>query len=81
MSLSYQDLVAQLGKPTTDRKVIGMVGYRFDEWPCGCLRAVRMGNHVGYIPVNKEGQRIMSMTTSFHPCEEHREEFAEKEVI
>ena len=59
--MSYQELVARLGEPLTEKHLTGTTAVRADNWPCGCLRIVRM--------------RVDQMDVEFHPCQAHRQEF------
>ena len=78
MKLSYEKLVAKLGEPTVDRKVLGTLGLRFDEFPCGCTRVVRMGDVP--LPIDDQGRIRLKCKVEFHPCELHADEFAGVEV-
>ena len=78
MKLSYQQLVDRLGEPTVTRKVMGTLGYRFDEFPCGCTRVVRMGDNP--LPIDDEGHVVLRCEVQFHACRTHASEFADVEV-
>ena len=78
MKLSYQQLVERMGEPTVAKKVLGTLGYRFDEFPCGCTRVVRMGDVP--LPIDDEGRIVLRCEVQFHACEAHESEFADVEV-
>lgn len=78
MKLSYEELVEKLEKPTVDKKVLGTLAYRFDEFPCGCTRVVRMGDIP--LPIDEEGRIVLRCEVEFHPCHNHASEFAGVEV-
>ena len=59
--MSYQELVARLGEPLTEKHLTGGLGIRSDCFKCGCLRIVRL--------------RVDEMDVEFHPCQAHRQEF------
>ena len=77
--VTYQQLVEQLGEPKTSRLVLGTLGCRFDTFPCGCVRIVRMGDMP--LPVDDKGRIVIRVRVEFQPCEIHRAEFEGKEVL
>ena len=78
MRLPYEQLVQKLGQPTVDKLVVGTAGFRFDKFPCGCTRIVRMG---GALPqVDEKGRIVLPIVVEFHPCNAHAAEFEGVEV-
>ncbi len=62
--INYQELAARLGQPLTEKHLAGATGVRADNWPCGCLRIVRM--------------RTDEMDVQFYSCAAHEVEFRGK---
>lgn len=77
--ITYRQLVEQLGVPKTDRLVLGTLGYRIDTFPCGCMRIVRVGEIP--LPVDDEGRIVIPIKVEFQPCEAHKAEFENVEVM
>ncbi len=75
--MTYDELCQKLGEPTTEKKVLGTLGLRFDTFPCGCVRIVRMG---GFPPHFKEGKVILGCEVTFHACSIHEADFEGIEV-
>ena len=65
--LTYRELVERLGEPLTERHVAGTTGVRADNWPCGCLRLVKM--------------RLDAMSVEFVPCQMHQKTFEGRVIL
>ena len=72
MRLPYEQLVQKLGEPTVEKLVVGTAGFRFDKFPCGCTRIVRMGDNLPQ--VDEKGRIVLPIEVKFHPCDAHAAE-------
>ena len=67
--MSFQDLVARLGRPLTEQHTIAGLAVRSDSFRCGCVRMARAWKGRDELEIE------------FHPCQVHQQDFEGRVIL